>query len=110
MIEKIGLQVNLTVRDRNDVRRNVCRNVTCLGFDDRKGSEGSIAGLLGKTSRTLEQTAVEIKDIAGIGFAAGWALKEQGYLTVGVRVLREVVKNNESVHAIVHEPLTHGCA
>ena len=39
LIEKIGLQINLAVRDGNHVGRNVSRDIACLGLDDRKGGE-----------------------------------------------------------------------
>ena len=43
LIEQIGFQINLAVRDRNHVRRNVSRNVARLRFDDRQRGQRTIA-------------------------------------------------------------------
>src|SRR5437588_1448046 len=34
LVEQIGLEINLPVGNRNDVGRNICRNVARLGFND----------------------------------------------------------------------------
>ena len=46
LIEQIGLEINLTVGDRDDVRRNVSRDVAGLRFDDRQRRERAAAGFL----------------------------------------------------------------
>jgi hypothetical protein len=39
--EELGLQEDLSVGDRNDVGRNVGRDITTLGLDNGEGSEGT---------------------------------------------------------------------
>ena len=53
---------------------------------------------------------MEIKNIARIGFTTRWALEHQGNLAIGDRLLGKVIIDDESIHAIVHEELTHRCA
>ena len=53
---------------------------------------------------------MQVKDIAGVGFAAGRTLEHERHLTIRHRVFRKIVKDNERVHAVVHEPLAHGGA
>ena len=36
LVEEVGLEEDLAVGDRNDVRRDVCRDVVRLRFDDRQ--------------------------------------------------------------------------
>ena len=53
---------------------------------------------------------MEVKHIAGIGFAAGGALENERNLAVGDGVLGEIIVNDERIHPIFHEPLAHGGA
>ncbi len=50
---------------------------------------------------------MEIKDIAGIGFSSGGPLEDKANLPVSDRVFRQIVIDNQSVHAVIHEPLAH---
>ena len=62
LIEQIGFQINLAVRDRNHVRRNVGRNVARLRLDDRQRGERTVAVFFARRARgTFEQTAVQIE-------------------------------------------------
>ncbi len=69
-VEEIGFKVDLTVGDRNDVGRDVCRHVACLGLDDRQRGEGAAAVFVVHLGRALEQPRVKIEHVAGIRFAA----------------------------------------
>ena len=50
---------------------------------------------------------MQIKDVAGIRFAAGWPFQHQRNLPIRHRVFRQIVINDERVHSVVHEPLAH---
>jgi len=53
---------------------------------------------------------VQVEDVAGVGFTAGGAAQNQGYLTVGDGVFGEVVIDNQRVLPLIHEVFTHGTA
>ena len=50
---------------------------------------------------------MEIEHIARISFAAGRALEHERNLAIGHGVLGKIVKHDERIHAVVHEPLAH---
>src|SRR5581483_10781351 len=52
--EEVGLQEDLAVRDRDDVRRDVGRDVAGLRLDDRERGERAAALLLGELAGALE--------------------------------------------------------
>src|SRR3546814_2160976 len=58
----------------------------------------------------LQQAAVKIEDVARIGFAARRAAEQQRHLAIGDRLLRQIVIDNDGVHAVVAEKLAHGAA
>lgn len=62
LVEELGLQEDLTISDGNDVGGNVSGNVTTLGLNDGKGSEGSTTELVAHLGGTLEETRVEVED------------------------------------------------
>ena len=107
LVEQIRFQINLAVGDRDDVGGDVSGNVAGLRFDDGQGGERTVAILLADARRPFEQSAVQVKHIAGIGFAARGPLQHQGDLPVGHGVLGQIVEDNQRVHAVVHEPLAH---
>jgi len=53
----------------------------------------------------FEQTRVDVEDVAGKGFATGWPAKQQGKLSIGTGVLREVVVDNQDIASRFHEML-----
>ena len=54
---------------------------------------------------------MKIEDVTGIGFTAGRATQQQAHLAIGNGLLRQIVINNQRMHAIVAEIFTHraGC-
>ena len=110
LVEQIGLEINLAVGDRDDVRRNVSRHVAGLRLDDRQRRERTAAEFFGHARAAFEQTRMQIKDVARIRFASGRALENERDLPVSDRVFRKIVIYNERVHAVIHEPLAHGGA
>ena len=61
-------------------------------------------------SRTLEQTRVEVEDIAGVSLTTWGTSEEEGHLTVGDGLLGQIVVDDEGVLAVVAEELANGAA
>ena len=53
---------------------------------------------------------MQIKDVAGIGLTSGRTVQQQGDLTVGNRLLGEIVIDDEDILSLVHEIFAHGRA
>ena len=53
-VEQIGLQVDLPVRDRDHIGRDVGGHVACLGLDEGQRGQGSSAQLLVELGGTLQ--------------------------------------------------------
>src|SRR5229473_42221 len=53
---------------------------------------------------------MQIEHVAGIGFAARRAAQQQRHLAVGDRLLRQIVVDDDGMHAVVAEVFTHGAA
>ena len=53
---------------------------------------------------------MEIEHITRISFTAGGALEDQGHLAVSHGLLGKVIKHDEHIVALIHEPLTDGAA
>jgi len=51
---------------------------------------------------------VKIKYVAGIRFAAGRTLQDERDLAIRDGVLRQIIINDQRVHAVVHEPFADG--
>ena len=77
LVEQVGFQEDLAVGDRDDVGRDVGRDITGLGFDDWQGSQRTGAKLVDEFGGALQQAGVQVEDIARIGFAARWAAQQQ---------------------------------
>src|SRR5439155_27218161 len=93
-IEQIGFEVNLSVRDGDDVGRNVGGNVAGLSFDERQGGQRA-AGL--ELGGALEEAAVQIEYIAGEGFAARRPAEQQRDFAIGGGVLGKIVVDANGV-------------
>src|SRR6185503_14713909 len=109
-VEQVRLEEDLTVGDRDDVGRDVGRQVAGLGLDDRQRGERARAVLLVELGRPLEQAAVEVEDVARERLAARRPPQQQRDLAVGRRVLRQVVVDAERVLLVVAEVLAHRAA
>jgi hypothetical protein len=108
LVEELGLQEDLTVSDGNDVSWNVSGDITTLGLNDWKGGQGTTTVLGGHLGGTLEKTRVEVENVTWVGLTSGWTTEKKGHLTVGNGLLGEIVEDDDSVLAVVTEPLTHG--
>ena len=98
-------EVDLPVRDGNQVGRNVGGNVLRFGFDDGQRGERAAAEFLAQVRGAFEQARVDVEDVAGKGFASGRTAEQEGKLAIGAGVLREVVVNDQHVAARFHEML-----
>ena len=106
-VEQLGLEEDLAVGDRNNVGRDIGRNVACLRLDDRE--RGQRAAVL-DVRRALEQTGMQIEYIARISLASWRTVKQKGKCTVSYRVLGQVIVDNENVLALMHEILADRAA
>ena len=109
-VEQVALQEDLTVRDRDDVRRDVGRDVAGLGLDHRQGGQRATAQVVRELAGALEEPGMEVEDVPGERLAPWRPPEEQRHLPVGVSVLREVVVDTERVLAVVEEVLPHRAA
>src|SRR2546427_2467683 len=107
-IEEIGLEKDLAVGNRDDVRRDVCGAVARLRLDDRQRGQRAAAHFVRQFGRTLEQPAVEIEHVTRIRFTAGRAPEHQRQLSVRRGLLRQVVIHAQRrLFFVVHEVLGH---
>ena len=108
--EELRFQNELTVGDRNDVRRDIGRHVAGLRLDDRQRRDAAAALLLAQMRRALEQAGVQIEYVAGVGLAAGRTLQQQAHRAVGDGVLGKIVVDDKHVAPLVHKVFAHGAA
>ena len=106
-MEQFALEEDLAVRDGDDVRRNIRRNVARLRLDDRKCGQRTAAQLIRQLCRALQQSGVQVEDVAGICLASGRSADQKGQCAVSDRVLGQIIIDNQNVLALVHEILTH---
>ena len=106
--EQARLQVDLAVGDRNHVRRDVCGDFPFQRFNDRQGRHRPAAEFITQLRSPLQQTAVAVEHVPGIGFATGWTPHQQRQLTVGDGLLRQIVVHDQSVLPLVHEVFGNG--
>jgi hypothetical protein len=105
-MEKIVLEEELAISDRDNVSGDIGGEITSLGLDDGEGSEGASAVSLVHLSRTLEKTRMEIEDITRVSLSTRRSSEEEGHLSVGDGLLGEIVIDDESVLAVITEVLT----
>ena len=75
-IEQLGLEEDLAVGDRDDVGRDVGRDVPRLRLDHRERGQRAAPELVGELAGALEQPRVEVEDVARIRLAAGRAAQQ----------------------------------
>src|SRR5690606_30876310 len=108
LVEQVGLEKDLAVGNRDDVGRNVGRKVAGLRLDDRQRRERPAAQLRVELCGALEQTGVQVEDVARIRLAARRTPQQQGDFAVRLRVLRQVVVHTQRVPSAVAEILADG--
>ena len=110
LVEELSLQEDLTVSDRDHIRGNVGRHITGLGLNDWQRGKGTVAVVLVHLGSTLKETRVEIEDITGVGLTTWGTSEQEGHLTVGDGLLRQIVVDDETVHTVITEVLTDGAS
>ena len=78
-----------------------------MRLDDGQRGERTAAEFIGHARAAFEQARMQIKHIARISFATGRPLQHERNLPISDGVLRQIIENDECVHAVVHEPLAH---
>ena len=110
LVEQLGLQEDLAVSDGDDVGGDVGGHVTGLGLNDGQGGEGATSHGVGHLGGTLKQPGVEVEDVTGVSLTAWGTPEQQRHLPVGDGLLGQVVEDDDGVHAVVAEVLSHGHA
>merc|ERR1712205_254938 len=110
LVEQLGLQEDLAVSDGDDVGGDVGGHITGLGLNDGQGGEGATSHGVGHLGGTLKQPGVEVEDVTGVSLTAWGTPEQQRHLPVGDGLLGQVVEDDDGVHAVVAEVLSHGHA
>ena len=90
----------LAVGDRDDVGRDVGRDVVGLRLDDRQAGHRAGAQLVGQLRAALQQPGVQVEDVARVGLAARRAAQQQRDRPVGLGLLGQVVEDDQDVLAL----------
>src|SRR5207302_7970844 len=106
-VEEIGFQINLAVSNGNDVSRDVSRYVAGLRFDHRQSRERTATFLVVQFGGALQQTRVQIKNVAGKSFAPRRASQKERDFAIGLRVLREIVIETDRMAARIPEEFAY---
>jgi hypothetical protein len=77
------------------------RHIPGLGLDDGQGREGAGAERVRDLGGALQEAAVQVEDVAGVGLAAGRAAEQQRHLAVGHGVLGQVIVEDDGVACAV---------
>ena len=106
-VEQVRFHVDLPVRDRDNVRRHVRRNVPRQRLHDRQCRQRPAPGLVVEPHRPFEQARMQVEHIPGVRLPARRAPQEQRHLAVRPGVLGQIVVHDQRVLALVHEILRH---
>ena len=107
-MEQVRLQEDLSVGNRDDVRRDIRRQIAGLRLDDRQRGQRAAAQLLVQFGRALQQARVQVEDVARIRLAARRAPQQQRDLAVRLGVFRQIVVDHERMATAVAEVLAEG--
>lgn len=108
LVEKLGLEEDLSVGNGNDVGGDVGGHISSLGLDDGEGGEGSSTKVAVHLGGALEEAGMEVEDVTGVGLTSRGTTEEEGHLAVGYGLLGEIVVEDDGVLAVVAEELSHG--
>ena len=107
-VEQVGLQEDLPVGDRDDVGRDVGRDVVGLGLHDGQPGQRAVAHLLGQLRAPLQQPRVQVEHVARVGLTARRPAQQQRDRPVRLGLLGQVVEHDQHVLALVHPVLADG--
>ena len=108
-VEEVRLKEDLAIGNRNNVGRNVGRNVICLGFDNRQTGHRSPTELVGELRTAFQQARVQVENVTGVRFTPRRTAQKKRNCAVGLGLLRKVIENDKDVLTLVHPVLTN-CA
>ena len=83
-------------------------DVVRFGLDDRQTRHRAAAHFVGELRAALQEAAVQVKDVTGVGLAAGGTAQEQGHGAIRLCLLGQVVEDDQHVLAAVHPVLADG--
>lgn len=106
LVEKLSLQEDLSISNRDHIGGNIGGHITSLGLNDGEGSQGTTFVLVGHLGCSLEETRMEIEDVSGVSLSARRSSEKKRHLSVGDGLLGEIVVDDEAVLAVVSEELT----
>ena len=106
--KQVTFKKDLTICDGDYVGRNIGRHISVLRLYDRKRRDGSAAQCIGEVTGALQETAVEIENIAWISLTSRTSAEEQGKCPICHRVLGKIVIDNQHILSAVHEILRQG--
>ncbi len=96
-VEEVALQVDLSVRDGDNVGRDVCGVIARLGLHDGKGRERSSSELVVEFCRPFQETRVEVENIPRKGLPSRRAPQQERDLPVCYCVLPQIIVYNHSM-------------
>ena len=105
-VEHFCLQIDLSIGNGNNVGRDVCRYIACLGLDDGKCRQGTSAVFIAHADCTLQQSGMQVEYVTGICFTSGRTTKEQGECTVCSSMFAQVIIYHQYVFSVLHPLLT----
>jgi len=105
--EKLVLQEDLSISNRDDVGWDVSGDITSLGLNDGESGEGAGTSGVGHLGCSLEESRVEVEDITRVSFSSWRSSEKEGHLSVGNSLLGQIVEEDDGVSAVVSEPFTH---
>src|SRR5690606_1994348 len=127
-VEQVGFQEDLSVGDRDHVGRDISRNVSGLGFDDRQGRQraatlyltlegrrkvvhgtGDLVGLI-DLGGAFQQARVQVEHVPGVRFASRRTAEQQRYFAVSHGLLRQIVIDDQRRTAGIPEIFADGGA
>merc|ERR1719348_2444869 len=88
--------------------RALTRHVSSLGLNDGKGGERAPTHGVRHLGGSLKETGVKVEHISGVSLTAGGTPEQKGHLPVSHSLLGQVVEDDDSVHTVVPEVLSHG--
>lgn len=101
LVEQLGFQEDLSISDGDDVGGNVGRHITSLGFNNWQGGQGTTTEGVVHLGCSLEKTRVKVEDVTGVGLTTWGSPQQEGHLSVGHGLFRQVVVDNQSVLAVI---------
>mmetsp|Transcript_20831 Transcript_20831/g.49387 ORF Transcript_20831/g.49387 Transcript_20831/m.49387 type:complete len:465 (-) Transcript_20831:338-1732(-) len=109
LVEKLGLQEDLTIRNGDDVGGDVSTHVARLGLNHRQGGEGAATlGCLVHLGSTFQQPRVQVEHITWVGLTPWRPAQQKRHLAISHGLLGEIVVEDDRMLSVVAEVLCHG--